>query len=229
MKLDPEGELNSYEFYPALIRSKARLTYEQVQKDEVPKKLKNSINLLWDVYRLLLKQRKKKGYVSFVQHAASFELTSQEDIKNVRRLPSLETHHLIEEMMLAANKCAADFIYKHTSQGVYRIHEEPLPEKVSSLNELFQPLGLKLKPPYTIDKIASLSKALQGQYPRLASMISRVMQRAMYSIDPDRHYGLNFDLYTHFTSPIRRYPDLIVHRMIYGILNKNIINALAFK
>jgi ribonuclease R len=221
MKLTAQGKITSFVFYPAVIRSHARLTYTQVQDHDIPDEMKESVQSLWKVYSLLHEERKRNGYVFFAQQGVQFVLGEHEKVLEINRVPNRDSHHLIEEMMLAANKCAAQFLQEHSKVGVYRTHEEPSEQKVQLLNMLIKPLNLSLDPPYTLDKIAFLSESLQKQHPRLNTLISRIMQRACYQISPAPHFGLNFKLYSHFTSPIRRYPDLLVHRLIYEVLAKN--------
>ncbi|NBW56345.1 VacB/RNase II family 3'-5' exoribonuclease [bacterium] len=221
MELTAKGAIDKFEFYPAVIRSHARLTYDQVQQGQEPEHIKQSVASLWKVYKLLNESRKKSGYIFFAQQATQFVLDNTEHVLDIKRVLDQESHHLIEEMMLAANKCAAQFLNKHTHVGVYRTHQEPKEEKVQLFNILLKSLDLSLTPPYTLDKIAILSQQLKEKHPRLNVLVSRIMQRASYEPTPERHFGLNFDLYSHFTSPIRRYPDLIVHRLIYDVLSKN--------
>ncbi len=220
MTIAADGKITEYDFYPAIMNSKARLTYEQVQEGLVPAELTTSISHLWEVYRALNAQRKREGYIHFAQQASVFDLDQKEKVKDISRYELHESNHLIEEMMLAANKCAARFIYKNSEIGVYRTHDEPAEQKVILLNAALKPLGLQLDMPYTLEKIADLSNKLKRLHPRLTVLISRIMQRATYETAPSMHFGLNFDLYSHFTSPIRRYPDLLVHRLIYWILDK---------
>jgi len=219
IQYNAKGLREGYKFYGAVIRSHARLTYDQVQRRDIPIVFKKNINDLWDVYALLKQARRDKGYISFSQQAVHFDVTDAERVLGVSRVPALEAHHLIEEMMLAANECAALYIQENAPIGVYRVHDTPTEAKVQLLNITLKGIHKELEPPYTLEKISELSLYLQENYPKLATMITRIMQRAGYQIAPDRHFGLNFDLYTHFTSPIRRYPDLIVHRLIYAIIS----------
>jgi len=220
MTYSPTGDRTEYHFMSSVIRSHARLTYDQAQRRDIPIALKKNVNDLWDVYEILKKARLKKGYIAFSQQAVHFDIAESERVLGISREPALESHHLIEEMMLAANECAALYIQQNAPIGVYRVHESPVETKVQLLNITLKGIEKELKPPYTMEKISDLSIFLQKNHPRLSLMVSRIMQRAGYQTLPDRHFGLNFDLYTHFTSPIRRYPDLIVHRLIYAILDK---------
>ncbi|MBM4222358.1 MAG: VacB/RNase II family 3'-5' exoribonuclease [Gammaproteobacteria bacterium] len=216
--LDAQGRKQGFEFLGSVIRSHARLTYDQVQRRDVPITLKKTVADLWTVYDLLKQDRQRRGYISFSQQSIHFDLLDNEHVLGMTREVGMESHHLIEEMMLAANECAAAFLKENAAFGVYRVHGEPLETKVQLFNMLLKHIDKKIEPPYTLSKIADLSEYLKEHHPRLAPMVSRIMQRAGYQIEPDRHFGLNFDLYTHFTSPIRRYPDLLVHRLIYAVL-----------
>ncbi len=220
MHFSSNAERLSYKFYPGIICSQARLTYDQVQRRDIPMSLKRNIADLWDAYAILKESRQKRGSIAFSQQALHFDLGENERVLGISKVENLESHHLIEEMMLAANESAALFIKEHSSIGVYRIHDSPAENKVQLLNMTLKGLGHEITAPYTLEKISEASLFLQNNHPRLAGLMTRIMQRAGYHIQPDRHFGLNFDLYTHFTSPIRRYPDLVVHRLIYTILGK---------
>lgn len=220
MDLNAQGDIETFEFFPAVINSHARLTYDQVQRRDIPPSLKNVISHLWSVYEALAGARKRQGYVSFNLQSVHFDIIEPEKVVGIARYEGMESYKLIEEMMLAANQCAARLIEQHCEHGVYRTHAEPSDQKVALLNATLKPLGLSLTAPYTIEKIQQLSLDIKERYPRLSSCIARIMQRACYQTTPDLHFGLNFPLYTHFTSPIRRYPDLLVHRLIYAILEK---------
>jgi ribonuclease R len=164
--------------------------------------------------------------MNFSLQATHFDIIDSEKVVGIARYEGMESYKLIEEMMLAANQCAARLIKESCEYGVYRVHPDPSEQKVQLLNASLKPLDLALTPPYTLPKIQQLSEKLQQQYPRLAPCIARIMQRASYQVHPEPHFGLNFDLYTHFTSPIRRYPDLLVHRLIYAIIEKKNLKPL---
>lgn len=220
MDINPQGDVECFEFFPAVINSHARLTYDQVQRRDIDPSLKGVVSGLWSVYELLAAARQRQGYVNFAHQSVHFDIVDPERVVGITRGEGMESYKLIEEMMLAANQCAARLIQKSCEHGVYRVHGEPTEPKVQLLNASLKPLGLRLKAPYTLGKIRNLSKQLQEQYPRLSSCVARIMQRACYQTVPESHFGLNFELYTHFTSPIRRYPDLLVHRLIYAIIGK---------
>ena len=223
------NDVSDYRFIPAVIRSKARLTYEQVQAHNIPKGLKKDIDNLWAVYSILKERRLDKGYLSFEAKSPSFKFNSNGKINDISYSPSLESCKLIEEMMLCANICAASFIKKsYHNQGVFRVHPEPLEEKVTSLNAFLEPYHIELKAPYTLENINRFSALLKEKVPQLSSLTARLMQRALYQTTPDLHFGLNEQTYTHFTSPIRRYPDLIVHRLIYQALKKDALEEVNF-
>lgn len=226
MDLTASGEVETFEFFPAVINSHARLTYDQVQRRDIPTSLKAVISSLWSVYEVLSAARKRQGYVSFSAQSVHFDIIEPEKVVGIARYERLESYKLIEEMMLAANQCAARLIDEACDHGVYRTHGEPSEQKIQLLNASLKPLGIELTPPYSLGKIQKLSEELQLTYPRLSSCVARIMQRACYQTSPEPHFGLNFDLYTHFTSPIRRYPDLLVHRLIYAILDKKDLKPL---
>lgn len=213
------NRLESYEFMPALIRSKARLTYEEVQNRQVPDSVRDDINTLWSVYDVLKALRQEKGYLRFESRQANFSFDKKGEVNNIQWQPSLESCKLIEEMMLCANVCAAKFLQKNfNNQGVFRCHPEPSQEKVDSLNILLKSHNLSLKNAENIEDINRFSCELKTRLPLLSTITARLMQRAFYQSRPEKHFGLNEGYYTHFTSPIRRYPDLIVHRMIKAAL-----------
>lgn len=211
------NKVERYEFFPATIRSKARLTYEQVHHHKVPKSVKDDVDNLWSVYKILKSLRAEKGYLVFETKSPFFKFNQQTGhIDNITHSANYESCKLIEEMMLCANVCAAKFLRdSFKNRGVFRSHPDPLEEKVASLNSFLEPYNIELTAPYTIEKINEFSAQIKKAEPALAPHISRLMQRAFYQTEPAPHFGLNEDFYTHFTSPIRRYPDLIVHRLIY--------------
>lgn len=222
--------VESFSFFPAMIRSKARLTYAQVSVGEEPKELKNDIQSLWDVFDILAANRKRKGYLAFESSETKFIFNKKGELKKIQQEKPLKAHKLIEEMMLCANICAAQFLDHHYGQkGVFRVHPEPSEEKVTSLNDSLYPYGLELSPPFNIERINEFCQKLYKKLPQLSSLSARLMQRANYQIDPEPHFGLNEELYSHFTSPIRRYPDLLVHRLIYQALSGTKAQSLSFE
>jgi ribonuclease R len=231
MLVDEHGEVAAYQFYPAMIRSHARLTYTEVaavlgntrgpeaaQRAELVPHLLN----LHDVYRALLKARHRRGAVDFETTETQIVCDDNGRIERIVPRTRNDAHRLIEEAMLAANVCAADFIHLHEQPTLYRVHEGPTPEKKTTLQNYLRALGLGLNigddpTPAEFQAIADATKdRVDAQ--QIHTMLLRSMQQAIYTPVNSGHFGLAYEAYTHFTSPIRRYPDLMVHRVIKAIL-----------
>ena len=231
MVVDTDGQVQAFQFYPALIRSHARLTYTEVaailantrgpeaqrRADLVPHLLH-----LHEVYRALLKQRARRGAVDFESTETQIVCDDNGRIEKIVPRTRNEAHRLIEETMLAANVCAAEFIATAEHPSLYRVHEGPTPEKRLALQNQLKALGLGMhlsdepKPA----EIQAIAQAVHGRPDALQihTMLLRSMQQAVYTATNAGHFGLAFEAYTHFTSPIRRYPDLLVHRVIKALL-----------
>ena len=222
------GEMKSYKFFEARIKSHKRMTYNEVedfiknQKLNASKSIKNSLDSLNILTKSLLVKRNKRQ---------ALEIDSQEPILNINKngkveqisLPQrLYAHQMIEESMLAANVCAASFMNKHYKYGVYRVHEKPDDIKLDSLKSFFSlkgfSEGFKKEP---LDLITQCLKYLskKGLSKILQTVVLQSLKRAEYSTKEIGHFGLQLDRYSHFTSPIRRYPDLMTHRLIKNIIN----------
>ncbi|WDU54031.1 ribonuclease R [Taylorella equigenitalis] len=227
------GEISAYQFYNAVIHSHARTTYTQVwdmiQNESGPnsQKFKHVRPHILDLYQLfntLYKQRQDRGAIDF--DTIETKIISNEMGKIEQIVPFIRNnaHKLIEECMLAANTCAADFIIAKKQQALFRIHEGPTTEKLQSLRDFLKNIGLTLEGGAEPEskhyaKMIELAKA-RPDFQVIQTLALRSMQQAIYSPDNVGHFGLAYDAYTHFTSPIRRYPDLLVHRVIKGILSK---------
>jgi ribonuclease R len=225
MQINSKGQAKSYRFYPAVMRSRARLTYTQVWKwlqegGDTP--LMPHLQTLYDLFKVLLAARMKRGAIDF--DTAETQMVFNEDGKIDRIVPVVrnDAHRLIEECMLAANVCAAEFIREHHHKCLFRIHEGPTEDRLENLRAYLRLVGLTLgggeRPTAKdyaelADKVRTRPDALM-----LQTMLLRSMQQAVYSPDNEGHFGLAYDAYTHFTSPIRRYPDLLVHRTIKAIV-----------
>ncbi len=232
MVISRTGKISAYQFYEAIICSSSRLTYSDAWKiisspNEYEKVLDSGVlSNLSSLYSLLekfSKYRSSRGSIEFETTETEIQVNDLGRI--VKILPKVRNyaHRIIEECMIAANTCAADFINKKKSNCLYRIHEPPLPEKISSLKEFLKTQGLKLN---VSDKPSSkdFSKLLisvkeKQNFEILQTLILRSMQQAKYSPHNNGHFALALEKYTHFTSPIRRYPDLLVHRTIKAILD----------
>ncbi len=228
------GEVTAYQFYPAVMYSHARFTYTEVaailantKGPEAAKRKDRVDNLLnlHDVYRALLVSRNKRGAVDF--ETVETQIICDESGRIERIVPRTrnDAHKLIEEAMLAANVCSADFILQSKHSGLYRVHEGPTPEKKETLKAYLKATGVGLSisddpSPGEFQAIANATKD-RPDAQQIHSMLLRSMQQAIYTPANSGHFGLAFEAYTHFTSPIRRYPDLLVHRVIKAILGKS--------
>ena len=233
MFVTTDGEVSAYQFYPAVMWSHARFTYTEVaailantkgpeaarRKERVP----DLINL-HDVYRALLTSRNRRGAVDFETVETQIICDENGRIEKIVPRTRNDAHKLIEEAMLAANVCSADFILQSKHAGLYRVHEGPTPEKQETLRAYLKATGVGLTisddpSPGEFQAIAAATKD-RPDAQQIHSMLLRSMSQAIYTPINAGHFGLAFDAYTHFTSPIRRYPDLLVHRVIKAILAK---------
>ena len=220
------GNLKSYRFYPAVMRSHARLTYTQVWdwiENGSDNPLKPHIDTLYKLYQTLLKKRRQRGAMEFETTETEMIFDKQGKIKRIVPVVRNEAHRLIEECMLAANVCAAEFLLKHQHPALFRNHSGPTPEKLATLREQLGLLGLSLgggEQPTPLDYAALFAQTADRPDRELIQvMLLRSMQQAMYEPENSGHFGLAYPAYTHFTSPIRRYPDLLVHRSIKAVLS----------
>ncbi len=234
MVIDNEGLVSEFKFYPAIIFSKARLTYTIAHKilyendDNLIKKhshVLTNLKSLKKVYDLLSKQREKRSAIEFDSVETAINFNEDGKIDSIQPIHRNEAHKIIEECMLAANVSAAKFLLKENSPAIYRNHESPKEEKLELLKNYIAEFGLKLgggQKPSAKDYSALLqSIRSRPESQMLQTMILRSMQQAVYETKNKGHFGLAYDTYTHFTSPIRRYPDLIVHRAIKEKLKRN--------
>ena len=220
------GNLKSYRFYPAVMRSHARLTYTQVWdwiQNGSDNPLKPHIDTLYKLYQILLKKRHQRGAMEFETTETEMIFDKQGKIKRIVPVVRNEAHRLIEECMLAANVCAAEFLLKHQHPALFRNHSGPTPEKLATLREQLGLLGLSLgggEQPTPLDYAALFAQTADRPDRELIQvMLLRSMQQAVYEPENSGHFGLAYPAYTHFTSPIRRYPDLLVHRAIKAVLS----------
>jgi ribonuclease R len=231
MEISADGEIGKYRVYPALMRSRARLTYTKVAgvladpKGPAARALGDlvpNIQLLYRLFQSLLRARARRGAIDFETVETEFVFDDEGRLKRIDRVERNDAHRVIEECMLAANVCASDFLSTRKHPALYRVHEGPTEEKLEALREFLREFGLHLQggdKPKAKD-YAKLLESVRGRpdVQLLQTVLLRSLQQAVYSPKNMGHFGLAYEHYTHFTSPIRRYPDLLVHRAIKAAL-----------
>jgi ribonuclease R len=226
-----KGEIKAYQFYPAVIHSAARLTYTEVaailsntKGTEAAKRqpLVPHLLNLYSVFQSLLQARQARGAIDFETTETYIVCNAAGKIEQILPRTRNDAHRLIEECMLAANVCAADLLARHKHPGVYRVHAGPSKEKLNQVRTFLKQMGLHLgggDTPAASDYAELIPKIkMRPDAVLLQTMLLRSMQQAVYSPDNIGHFGLAYEAYAHFTSPIRRYPDLLTHRAIKAIL-----------
>jgi ribonuclease R len=225
MEIDLSGEVTAYEIFPSVIRSDKRFTYDDVQeildgKETDP--LNGKVKLLNTLAEILFKNRSKKGSIDFDIPEPVFSIAEGGIPHEIRPSERKQSHRIVEECMLIANQTVAKLIIKKSGKskcGIYRIHDKPNTEDVSKFLDLIGRLGISVPTKGTelssADFRAILLAVEDSPYCNLIENVAlRTMSKAIYSMKNRGHFGLAFDQYTHFTSPIRRYPDLVAHRLI---------------
>tara|TARA_E500000075_G_scaffold18527_1_gene15248 strand:- start:4010 stop:5281 length:1272 start_codon:yes stop_codon:yes gene_type:complete len=229
INFDFDGELKSYNFLEARIKSHQRTTYNEVEKylknnsPSMSRNVKDSIDNLRDLTKKLLLLRNKRQALEINGQEPILKINDAGKVESIGLPSQLFAHQMIEEAMLSANVCAANFMNKHYKFGVYRIHEEPENLKLESLKNFFSVKGYSQS--FKKDALGvveqCLSHAKKQQLNKIfQTVVLQSLKRAEYSTKEVGHFGLQLDRYSHFTSPIRRYPDLMTHRLIKNILNK---------
>ncbi len=231
MVVTEDGEVTAYQFYPAVMHSAARLTYNEVaeilgntsgpEAQRRPGIVPHLLHLN-EVFRALLKARQERGAIDFETTETYIVCNAVGKIEKIIPRTRNDAHRLIEECMLAANVCAADLLIRHKHPGTFRIHATPTEEKLLQLRTFLKLVGLNLgggTKPSARDYAEVMQKIKERpDASLLQTMLLRSMQQAVYSPDNVGHFGLAYEAYAHFTSPIRRYPDLLTHRAIKAIL-----------
>ncbi|MBS0316356.1 MAG: ribonuclease R [Proteobacteria bacterium] len=234
MLVTAKGEVQAYQFYPAVMHSHARFTYTDVAailgNTRGPEALRHAARVpdllnLHEVYRALLAARERRGAVDFETTETQIVCGDNGRIERIEPRVRTVAHRLIEEAMLAANVCSADYLVRSKHPALFRVHEGPTPEKLEVLRNYLKALGIGMAlgenpKPSDLQTIANATKD-RPDAPQIHSMLLRSMQQAIYTRTNSGHFGLAYEAYTHFTSPIRRYPDLLVHRVIKAILAGN--------
>ena len=235
MTISDAGNLSGSKFYPAVMRSHARFTYSKVaaildaEESEVGQKLKEEyaplvpdLENLKDMYLALSDARNKRGAIAFETQESLFLFNDDKKIESVVPLIRNDAHKIIEECMILANVATAKFIEKHNKPGLFRVHDKPSEDKYNNFVSYLSELGISLpkrEEPEPKDYCDILAKIVnRPDQDLIQTMLLRSMRQAVYQSDNLGHFGLALQSYSHFTSPIRRYPDLVVHRVIKSIL-----------
>jgi ribonuclease R len=233
LQIGRDGEVKRSRFFEAVMRSVARLTYDEVaaavvERDANARRtLSDIIDHLDDLYALyaaLKRARERRGAIDLDTPEARIVFGADQKIESIGSQARNDAHRLIEECMIAANVAAARFLERHRIPALYRVHDRPAPDRVAELREFLSEVGLKLAGgarPEARHFAALLKRtAGRGDGELIQSVLLRSLAQAAYSPRNIGHFGLGLDSYAHFTSPIRRYPDLLVHRAIKHVINK---------
>jgi ribonuclease R len=239
MRVSKAGRVTRSSFIEGVMRSKARLTYSEVdaflngrKPGKVTRELAPVIRELHSLYKAFARARQRRGAIELDLPMTRFDLNEDGEVSGIVTMPRNDAHRLIEECMIAANVQAAKFLRRHRIPGLYRVHARPDPDKFDELRQYLLSLGLKVPHPEHVEpkQFNNLISQVAGRADSAA--ISMVMLRSLthaeYSPENIGHFGLALDAYAHFTSPIRRYPDLLVHRAIRHILRGGKPRAFAY-
>ena len=230
MAITNQGEVARYEFYAAVFRSRARLTYTEVWNRLSSGKATPEMQTLYDLFHVLYAERQRRGAIDFDTVETRMIFDDKGKIEKIVPEKRNDAHRIIEECMLAANVCAGNFLANRKQPVLYRVHDVPAADRVAALREFLAELGLQLpggEVPTPKDYARLLERIRKRpDFGLLQTILLRSLKQAVYSPSNVGHFGLAFDAYVHFTSPIRRYPDLLVHRAIKAVLqNKTYAEA----
>jgi ribonuclease R len=234
MTITREGKMTDWQFSEAVINSHARLTYntvstllanpESVSEQQVPNSVRPHLVSLHQLYKVLQKARASRGSIDFETNEVTFQYNKQQKITQINPVVRNDAHKLIEECMLCANVATARFLQKLKLPALYRVHEGPQPKKLTNLRAFLDDKGLtmgggdKPTPAHYNELLSTVAK--RGDAQVIQTMLLRSLGQAVYSPDNQGHFGLAYSAYAHFTSPIRRYPDLLVHRAIRSVIRE---------
>lgn len=232
MEINPQGEVGYCEFCNAVIHSHYRLSYEEAQAiiegdPELSKKYKSVVDdllLLGDLSKTLIAMRQKKGALDLDVGETHVIFDDEGKVIDLQRRPRLLSHRLVEQCMILANEAVAGEVARRNLPGIYRIHDKPSQDKLQKLSPVMAHFGINIPEkknvtPRQLQKILDQTKKEGAAGHLIRRVILRAMMRAEYSPENKGHYGLGSKCYSHFTSPIRRYPDLILHRILKEIIS----------
>ncbi len=233
MEINHKGKVVNYDIFPSYIKSSKRMTYAKVNDiivrdivDPLYEPFVDTLKEMNELHKIIRKEKIERGYIDFEIDEAKIVQDETGKAIGVKRREREEGEMLIEDFMISANETVANHIFQMDLPFIYRVHEDPKPEKVEEFMNLVKILGYKLDgissgfTPKTMQKILSQLKG-KKEFDILSSLLLRTMRKAEYSRDNVGHFGLSSKAYTHFTSPIRRYPDLEVHRLLKRYLVNN--------
>ena len=233
MEINAKGEVVSHKIYEGFIKSFARLTYDKVKAalegEEVEEKYQTllpQLKLMHELSDIIGAKKDEEGYLEFDLPESEFQVDERGDVIGIKRADNHFVHQIIENFMVAANETVAKHFFKAKVPFVYRVHEVPTPEKSGNLIEVMESLGISIKLPQEVTPkdYQTILKQIDGTpYEHsLNKMLLMSLQKARYFEKCLGHFGLASTYYTHFTSPIRRYPDLTIHRIIKDYLHNNL-------
>jgi ribonuclease R len=233
LQVGRDGQISRSRFFEAVMRSAARLTYDEVaaavvERDAQARRTLSDIiehlDELHALYTALKRARERRGAIDLDTREARIVFGADQKIESIGSQTRNDAHRLIEECMIAANVAAAHFLERHRIPALYRVHDRPAPDKVAELREFLNEVGMKLAGGARPEArhFAALLKRTAGRDDGelIQSVLLRSLAQAAYSPRNIGHFGLGLKSYAHFTSPIRRYPDLLVHRAIKHLINK---------
>lgn len=243
MNISKAGKLTRYKFYSAVINSKARLTYTEVAKllkndpnniiTQQHPQLEKHLRSAHQLFELLLQERKARGAIDFDTVETQIVLNDENHIEAIVPRHRNDAHRLIEEFMLLANVATAKYLEKNKQPAPYRVHQAPFAEKIKDLQSYLSIHGVNLK--IAGDEVTPMDLAIMldsirdhDDFDNIQLMTLKSMNQAIYTPDNMGHFGLAYDAYTHFTSPIRRYPDLVVHRSIKSLIGEQSLGAKSY-
>lgn len=232
MSISASGKLQGYQFYEAVMNSHARLTYNKVWAilEGDPQLFKrysdhvSHLQNLYKLYKVLKKSRAERGAIEFETQETKFIFNAERKIDHIVPVVRNDAHKIIEECMIMANVAAANMLQSNKAEALYRVHEEPSEERLKTFISYLSEVGVehRIFDKATPKQFCDVVKKIQGRPDQelIQTMLLRSMQQAIYDPDNAGHFGLALEAYAHFTSPIRRYPDLVVHRAIKAAIDK---------
>ena len=235
MEFDSQGNRVGYSFHPSVITSKERMTYNAVKKLLVNKDtflrqrythLLESLELMEELCHLLLEQKRKRGSLDFELPEPDIIVDQKGEMTGIVKTRRNIAHRIIEEFMIAANETVAAYLFNHSPIALYRVHDEPDTEKIAEFSMFITRFGYHLPSslsPAPVQSLQDIVKKVEGkpEEPIVVYSLLRSLKLAHYSEKNSGHYGLAMPIYTQFTSPIRRYPDLVVHRLLKNLLQRS--------